>query len=34
GHGFHCNVRDGYVADAAAAGWRRTLDWFSTHLAS
>ena len=32
GHGFHCDARDSYHADSAADGWRRTLDWFSSHL--
>jgi carboxymethylenebutenolidase len=32
-HGFHCDARESYHADAAADGWRRTLDWFDTHLA-
>jgi carboxymethylenebutenolidase len=31
-HGFHCDVRASYNADAAADGWRRTLDWFADHL--
>jgi carboxymethylenebutenolidase len=32
-HGFHCDARESYHADAAADGWRRTLDWFDAHLA-
>lgn len=32
GHGFHCDRRDSYAPDAAEDGWRRTLDWFATHL--
>ena len=32
GHGFHCDVRDGYDEKAAADAWSRTLDWFSRHL--
>jgi carboxymethylenebutenolidase len=31
-HGFHCDVRDSYDADAAADGWARTLAWFDRHL--
>jgi carboxymethylenebutenolidase len=31
-HGFHCDERDAYHADAAADGWQRTLDWFAAHL--
>lgn len=31
-HGFHCDVRDAYDADAAADAWARTLGWFGTHL--
>lgn len=34
GHGFHSDRRDTYVPDAAADGWRRTLDWFERHLAA
>ncbi len=32
-HGFHCDVRPSYSAEAAADAWRRTLDWFDGHLA-
>jgi carboxymethylenebutenolidase len=32
GHGFHCDVRPAFDADAAADGWNRTLSWFTTHL--
>jgi carboxymethylenebutenolidase len=33
GHGFHCDAREGhYNADAAADGWKRTLDWFAENL--
>jgi len=32
GHGFHCDKRDDYKADAAADAWSRTLAWFDTHL--
>ena len=31
-HGFHCDVRPSYHAEAAADAWRRTLDWFAGHL--
>jgi carboxymethylenebutenolidase len=31
-HGFHCDVRASYNADAARDGWRRTLDWFGRHI--
>ncbi len=33
-HGFHCDARPSYNADAAADGWTRTLDWFGRHLAA
>ncbi len=33
GHGFHCDVRDSYDADAAADAWQRTLAYFDGHLA-
>lgn len=33
GHGFFCDRRDSYDADAAADAWPRALAWFSTHLA-
>lgn len=32
-HGFHCDVRASYNAEASADAWRRTLDWFDRHLA-
>ncbi len=32
-HGFHCDARASYHAESAADGWRRTLEWFDTHLA-
>jgi carboxymethylenebutenolidase len=32
GHGFHCDQRDAYVADAAADAWDRTIAWFKHHL--
>jgi carboxymethylenebutenolidase len=31
-HGFHCDVRPAFHADAAADGWDRTLRWFDAHL--
>jgi carboxymethylenebutenolidase len=31
-HGFHCDVRAAYDADAAVDAWRRTLAWFYQHL--
>jgi carboxymethylenebutenolidase len=31
-HGFNCDVRPSYNADAAADAWSRTLDWFERHL--
>jgi carboxymethylenebutenolidase len=32
-HGFHCDARpDNYNAEAAADGWRKTLEWFDSHL--
>jgi carboxymethylenebutenolidase len=31
-HGFHCDARPSYNADAAADAWKRTLDWFAGHL--
>ena len=31
-HGFHCDARPSYHPESAADGWRRTLDWFATHL--
>jgi carboxymethylenebutenolidase len=32
GHGFHCDERPSFHAEAAGDGWRRTLDWFERHL--
>lgn len=32
-HGFHCDVRESYDADAAADAWSRTLAWLDDHLA-
>ena len=31
-HGFHCDVRPSYDADAAADAWHRTLAWFDEQL--
>jgi carboxymethylenebutenolidase len=31
-HGFHCDVRDAYHEPSATDAWRRTLEWFDTHL--
>jgi carboxymethylenebutenolidase len=33
-HGFHCDARPAYNAEAAADAWNRTLTWFDSHLAS
>jgi carboxymethylenebutenolidase len=33
GHGFHCDVRADYHADAAGDAWARALAWFDAHLA-
>ena len=33
GHGFNCDERDAFHADAAGAAWARTLEWFGRHLA-
>lgn len=32
GHGFHCDVRDGYHEASATDAWGRTLAWFSQYL--
>jgi carboxymethylenebutenolidase len=32
GHGFHCNVRDAYVEDAAEDAWARALQWFDKYV--
>jgi carboxymethylenebutenolidase len=32
GHGFHCGQRGDYHAASAHDAWRRTQEWFSTHL--
>jgi carboxymethylenebutenolidase len=31
-HGFHCDARPSYHEASAKDGWRRTLEWFGTHL--
>lgn len=31
-HGFHCDARPSYDAEAATDGWARTLAWFDAHL--
>jgi carboxymethylenebutenolidase len=31
-HGFHCDARPAYNAEAAADAWSRTLAWFTGHL--
>jgi carboxymethylenebutenolidase len=33
GHGFHCDARADYHAEAAGDAWDRTLAWFDDHLA-
>ena len=32
GHGFNCDLRPDYDADAAATAWQRTLDFLAEHL--
>ena len=32
-HGFHCDQRPSHNAAASDDAWRRTLDWFTAHLA-
>jgi carboxymethylenebutenolidase len=32
-HGFHCDVRPSYNAEAATDAWARALTWFQEHLA-
>lgn len=32
GHGFHCDQRDSFEPRSAADAWKRTLDWFESHL--
>lgn len=31
-HGFHCDARGAYHEASATDAWRRTLEWFDTHL--
>jgi len=31
-HGFHCDVRPSYSAEAATDAWSRTMAWFEEHL--
>ena len=31
-HGFNCDARPSYNADAAADAWNRTLSWFERHI--
>ena len=31
-HGFHCDQRPSYHAEAATDAWARTLAWFEEHL--
>lgn len=31
-HGFNCDDRPSFHAEAAATAWQRTLDWFGQHL--
>ena len=31
-HGFHCDARPSFNADAASDAWSRTLEWFGRHL--
>ena len=31
-HGFNCDARPSFNAEAAADAWSRTLDWFALHL--
>lgn len=33
-HGFHCDARSSYHEASAKDGWRRTLEWFGSHLAA
>jgi len=32
GHGFHCDARASYRAEAAGDAWAKTLAWFNQHL--
>ena len=31
-HGFHCDERASYHAEAATDAWARTVAWFEQHL--
>jgi carboxymethylenebutenolidase len=31
-HGFHCDARPSYNAEAASDAWARTIAWFEDHL--
>ncbi len=31
-HGFHCDARSSYHEASAKDGWRRTLEWYGSHL--
>jgi carboxymethylenebutenolidase len=31
-HGFHCDQRESFEPESSADAWRRTLDWFKSHL--
>jgi carboxymethylenebutenolidase len=33
-HGFHCDKRPAYNAEASKDAWGKTLDWFAQHLAT
>jgi carboxymethylenebutenolidase len=32
GHGFHCEARASYRAEAAADAWAKAMAWFDKHL--
>ena len=32
GHGFHCDARASYRAEAARDAWGKTIAWFDKHL--
>jgi carboxymethylenebutenolidase len=34
GHGFHCDQRESYCAEAAASAWQQSLEWFDRFLSS
>lgn len=31
-HGFHCDARSSYHESSAKDGWKRTLEWFASHM--